>query len=83
MTDAAESLIAQLYSQRKITTPRREHRKIRNENEIFNANEPPTYVWELQIYRMSPMKKVYNIPVSIRALIGGENFFSHNRSCWV
>jgi hypothetical protein len=38
-TGAAESLIAQLHSQGKLTTPSRENRKIRHENEIFKANE--------------------------------------------
>jgi hypothetical protein len=37
-TEAAESLIAQLHSQSKLTTPRLENRKIRNENEILKAN---------------------------------------------
>jgi hypothetical protein len=49
MTAAAESLIAQLYS---LGMPRRENRKIRHEIEILKANEPATYVWEPQIYRM-------------------------------
>jgi hypothetical protein len=39
MTKAAESLIAQLYSQGKLTTPHRENRKIRHENEILKANK--------------------------------------------
>jgi hypothetical protein len=34
-TGAAKSLIAQLHSQGKLTTPRRENRKIQHENEIF------------------------------------------------
>jgi hypothetical protein len=40
MKEAAESLIAQLYSQSKLTTPRRKNQKIRHENEILKANEP-------------------------------------------
>jgi hypothetical protein len=39
ITVAAESLAAQLDSQGKHTTPRRENRKIRRENEIIKANE--------------------------------------------
>jgi hypothetical protein len=40
MTEAAESLTAQLYSQGKLTTPRRKNWKIRHENKILKANEP-------------------------------------------
>jgi hypothetical protein len=40
MTVAAESLRAQLYSQCKLTTPRHENRKIRQENELLKAKEP-------------------------------------------
>jgi hypothetical protein len=39
-TIAADSLIAQLHSTDKLTTPRRENRKIRHETEIVKANEP-------------------------------------------
>jgi hypothetical protein len=42
ITVAAESLIAQLDPQGKFTTPRRENRKIRHENEILQANEHTT-----------------------------------------
>jgi hypothetical protein len=42
-TVAAESLIAQLYSQGKLTTPSRENRKIRHEIEILKANEHASY----------------------------------------
>jgi hypothetical protein len=35
MTEAAESLIAQLYSHYKLTTQRRENKKIRHENKIL------------------------------------------------
>jgi hypothetical protein len=38
-TGAAESRIAQLHSQFKLTTPRRENWKILHENEILKANE--------------------------------------------
>jgi hypothetical protein len=41
---AAESPIAQLDSQSKLTTPRHENRKIRHENEIVKANQHPLYV---------------------------------------
>jgi hypothetical protein len=34
-----ESLIAQLHSQGKLTTPRRAYQKIRHENEILKAIE--------------------------------------------
>jgi hypothetical protein len=53
MTEAAESLIAQLHSHNKLTTPRRENLKIRHENESLKANEPAPYVYKLQIYRMT------------------------------
>jgi hypothetical protein len=38
-TGAAGSLIDQLQSKGKFTTPRRENQKIRHENEILKANE--------------------------------------------
>jgi hypothetical protein len=38
MTEAAESLKAQLYSLGKLTTPRRENLKIQHGNEISKAN---------------------------------------------
>jgi hypothetical protein len=40
MTVAAEILIAQLYSQSKLTTAWHENRKIRYENELLKAIEP-------------------------------------------
>jgi hypothetical protein len=43
ITVAAASLIAQLDSQGKLTTPRRENRKIRHENEIFETDEFSPY----------------------------------------
>jgi hypothetical protein len=43
-TVAAESLIAQLHSQSKLTTPSRENRKIRHEMEILKANEHASYL---------------------------------------
>jgi hypothetical protein len=53
-TEAVESLIAQLRSQGKLTTPRCENQKIRHEIEILKANEHSTHVYKLQIYRMTP-----------------------------
>jgi hypothetical protein len=50
MTKAAESLIAQLYSQVKLTTPRNENIKIRHEKNFFKANEHAPHVYTLQIY---------------------------------
>jgi hypothetical protein len=47
---AAESLIAQLDAQGKLTKPRHDNGKIRLENEILKLNEHPSYVKELQIY---------------------------------
>jgi hypothetical protein len=44
ITVAAESLLVQLDSQDKLTTPRRENWKIRHENEILKANEHASYV---------------------------------------
>jgi hypothetical protein len=52
--EVAESLIAQLHSQGKLTTLRRENRKIRHEIEILKANEHAPHVYKLQIYRMTP-----------------------------
>jgi hypothetical protein len=43
-TVAVESLMAQLHSQVKLTTPRRENRKILHEIEIYKKNEPAPYV---------------------------------------
>jgi hypothetical protein len=43
-TVAAESLIAQLHSQGKLSTPRRKNRKIRHDIEILKAKEPTPYV---------------------------------------
>jgi hypothetical protein len=40
MTEAAESLIAQLHSQSKLTTSWHENRKILYENELLKAKEP-------------------------------------------
>jgi hypothetical protein len=48
---AEESLRAQLHSHGKLTTPRRENRKIRHENEILKANEHDPRLYKLQIYR--------------------------------
>jgi hypothetical protein len=39
-TLAAESIRAQLHSQCKLTMPRHENRKIRQENELLKAKEP-------------------------------------------
>jgi hypothetical protein len=50
MTKATESLIAQLYSQGKLSTQRRENQKIRHEKDILKANEHAHDVLELQIY---------------------------------
>jgi hypothetical protein len=79
MTEAATSLIAHLYSQGKLTTPRRENRKIRHRNEILKENEPASYVKELQIHRMTPKKHTTksseSIPFShsMPFQLGGEN----------
>jgi tRNA A37 threonylcarbamoyladenosine modification protein TsaB len=43
-TVAAESLIAQLNSQGKLTSPIRENRKIRHEIEILKEKEPAPYM---------------------------------------
>jgi hypothetical protein len=60
MTEAetAESLIAQLYSQGKLTTLRRENKKIRHKNKIFKANKHAPHVYKLQIYQMTPKKQI-------------------------
>jgi hypothetical protein len=51
ISEAAERLITQLYSQSKLTAPRRENRKIRQENKIFKANEHAPVGQKLKIYR--------------------------------
>jgi hypothetical protein len=58
---AAESLLAQLHSQGKLTMPRRKNRKILHENEILKANERLHKVWELQIYRLIPKNVCANL----------------------
>jgi hypothetical protein len=40
MTEAVESLIAQLYSQDKLTVPRRKNQKNQRKTEILKENEP-------------------------------------------
>jgi hypothetical protein len=47
MTEAVESLIAQLYSEGKVTTPRHENQKILYKNEILKENKPAPNVKEL------------------------------------
>jgi hydroxymethylpyrimidine/phosphomethylpyrimidine kinase len=42
--EATESLIAQLHSQSKLTTPRRKNQKIRHENEILNGKDHELHV---------------------------------------
>jgi hypothetical protein len=54
MTAAAESLIAQLHSQGKLTTSRRENKKIQHKIKILKANEHTPHVYKLQIYQMTP-----------------------------
>jgi hypothetical protein len=44
MTEAAESIIAQLYSQGKLTMRKRESQQIRHEKEMLKANELAPYV---------------------------------------
>jgi hypothetical protein len=64
MTEAADSLIAQLCSQGRLTTPRCENRKIQHENEILKASEPAPDVYERQSYGMTPT----NIPQNLVGL---------------
>jgi hypothetical protein len=91
MTEAAESLIAQLYSQGNLPTPRHKNRKIRHENEILKANEHATeeqklkiyrivHVHKLQIYRMTPKttKSRETIPLSVRT-----HYFANDRIFWL
>jgi hypothetical protein len=52
--ESAESLIAQLDSQGKLTTPRHENRKIRHENEFLKAKEHAPEGQKLKIYRLLP-----------------------------
>jgi hypothetical protein len=68
MTEAAESLIAQLYSQGKLTKPRRKNRRIRHENKILKVSESTPDVWKLQVYQMTPktyQKSYDTIPLGI------------------
>jgi hypothetical protein len=58
---AAESVRAQLHSQNKLTTSRRENRKIRHENELLKAKEPTPGVYKCQINRMTSK----NIPQNL------------------
>jgi hypothetical protein len=44
-TEAAESLIAQLYSQNKLATLRRKNRKIQYKTVILKANEHAQYAY--------------------------------------
>jgi hypothetical protein len=55
---AAESVPvkAQLHSPDKLTTLRRENRKIRHEIEILKANEHAPHVYKLQINQVTPKK---------------------------
>jgi hypothetical protein len=53
-TGAAKGLIAKLHSHGKLTTERRENRKIRHENEILKANERLHRVKDLQSFRLIP-----------------------------
>jgi hypothetical protein len=46
----------QLHSQGKLTTPRRENRKIRHKNVFLIANERLHKVSELKTYEMEPIK---------------------------
>jgi hypothetical protein len=52
-TVAAESLIAQLHSQGKLTTPRRKNKKNRHQIEILKAKEPTDEIssfWKISKY---------------------------------
>jgi excinuclease UvrABC helicase subunit UvrB len=60
-TVAAESQIAQLHSQSKLTTQTRENRKIRHEIEVLKANGHAPHVYKHQIYRMTPKNKPQNL----------------------
>jgi hypothetical protein len=56
MTEVAESLIAQLHSHQRLTTPRCENLKIQHKIEILKANEHAPHVYKLQIYQMTSKK---------------------------
>jgi hypothetical protein len=54
-TVAVESLIAQLDSKGKLTTPRQENQKNFTRKRDFKHKQTPfVYVYELQIYRLIP-----------------------------
>jgi hypothetical protein len=61
MTGPAESLIAQLDSQSKLATPRRENLNMKHEIKISKAKNRLHKVQQLQIYRITPK----NIPLNL------------------
>jgi hypothetical protein len=60
-TGTVESLIAQLHSQGKLSTPWCENLKIRLKSEILKANERLHKVYELQINRLIPKNICENL----------------------
>jgi hypothetical protein len=59
--EAAESLIAQLDSQSKLSTPRRKNRKIRHKNEILKAKEHAPKGQKLKVFRLVPKNITQNL----------------------
>jgi hypothetical protein len=76
MTEVAESLTAQLDSQSKLAMLRRENRKIRNENEIWKANEQLRKGQELKIYRKIPKNMYENLVTLSLGIRITETFWS-------
>jgi hypothetical protein len=74
VTENAKSLIVQLYSQDKLTTPRHENREIGHENKILKANEPAPYVKELQINRMTSKNIPQNLVILSREVVVRTHF---------
>jgi hypothetical protein len=73
MTKAAESLIAQLHSQGKLTTPRHKNKKNWHEIKILKANEHTMHVNKLQIYWMTPKKTTTKSCETIPLKGGGQS----------
>jgi hypothetical protein len=81
MKVAAESLIAQINSQCKLATLRRENQKIRYENKILKANKlAPEGVATFKIYLLIPEKHPSKSRETIPLIF--KNVCSQEPSCW-
>jgi hypothetical protein len=64
MTVATESLIAQLYSQSKHTTPKRENRKIRYEH-VTLKEKGSTQIYSIYFHQKTYPKSRETIPLTL------------------